>query len=69
MKKIIPNPEYEKAKHSLGWIAHGRIGGVGPHPKFKEPMPKGMTHEQLSEWIRVNAIWPTIEVDELSHNE
>ena len=70
MKKIISNPEYEKAQYTMGWISSGKIGADPPTERFKiKPPIAWKSVQEMEDWINKHAIWPTIEVDELSHNE
>lgn len=65
MKKIISNPEYDKAKIDLGWLVKGAIGQGSSGAKFKTKPPSAAYASQalLNEWIAKNAIYPTIEVE------
>lgn len=64
MKKIIPNPDYDKATVSLGWLVHKAIGTAHSGAKFKTRPPPFTSQAKLDEWIAKNAISPTIEIDQ-----
>lgn len=66
MKKLIRNPEYDKAPHSIGWLQGMRLG-PNPNPlRFREPLPIGIWDRigAFEEWIKANAVPEMIEVDE-----
>jgi len=65
MKKTIPNPEYEKAGYTLGWVVTGKIGAGAPIERFKiKPPGSWKSMQEMTDWIKKNAIYPTIEVNE-----
>jgi homoserine trans-succinylase len=65
MKKTIPNPEYSKAEYTLGWVVTGKIGAGAPVERFKiKPPASWKSIKEMDDWIKKNAIYPTIEVDE-----
>lgn len=65
MKKLVPNPEYEKARYELAlFLKDGSLAKNPSPPRFKTNPPGGLDAERLLEWVEKNKIPAHIEKDE-----